>query len=96
MVLLMSASMILQQWTTPNTSADPQQQKMMMLMPIIFAVMFIVYPMPAGLVLYWLVNNIISITQQVYMRNAEKGSVYTATFVTSLLILGVGYILTLV
>jgi YidC/Oxa1 family membrane protein insertase len=96
MVLLMSASMILQQWTTPNTSADPQQQKMMMLMPIIFAVMFIVYPMPAGLVLYWLVNNIISITQQVYMLNAEKGSVYTATFVTSLLILGVGYILTLV
>jgi YidC/Oxa1 family membrane protein insertase len=96
MVLLMSASMIIQQWTTPNPSADPQQQKMMMLMPVVFAAMFIIYPMPAGLVLYWLVNNIISITQQVYMRNTAKGSVYTATFVTSLLILGVGYILTLI
>ncbi len=96
MVLLMSASMILQQWTTPNPSADPQQQKMMMLMPVVFAGMFIIYPMPAGLVLYWLVNNIISITQQVYMRNTDKGSVYTATLVTSILILSAGYILTLV
>ncbi len=96
MVLLMSASMIIQQWTTPNPSADPQQQKMMMMMPIIFAIMFIVYPMPAGLVLYWLVNNIISITQQVYMRNTEKGSVYMATFVVSMLTLAGGYILTLI
>lgn len=96
MVLLMSASMIIQQWTTPNPSADPQQQKMMMMMPVIFAVMFIIYPMPAGLVLYWLVNNIISITQQVYMRNTEKGSVYTATFVVSMLMLAGGYILTLI
>lgn len=96
MVLLMSASMIIQQWTTPNPSADPQQQKMMMMMPIIFAAMFIIYPMPAGLVLYWLVNNIISITQQVYMRNTEKGSVYVATFVVSMLLLASGYILTLI
>ena len=96
MVLLMSASMIIQQWTTPNPSADPQQQKMMMMMPIIFAIMFIVYPMPAGLVLYWLVNNIISITQQVYMRNTEKGSVYVATSVVSILLLAGGYILTLI
>ncbi len=96
MVLLMSASMIIQQWTTPNPSADPQQQKIMMMMPIIFAIMFIIYPMPAGLVLYWLVNNIISITQQVYMRNTEKGSVYVATSVVSILLLAGGYILTLI
>jgi len=96
MVLLMSASMIIQQWTTPNPSADPQQQKIMMMMPIIFAIMFIIYPMPAGLVLYWLVNNIISITQQVYMRNTEKGSVYVATSVVSIVLLAGGYILTLI
>lgn len=96
MVLLMAASMIIQQWTTPNPSADPTQQKMMMLMPIIFAVMFIVFPMPAGLVLYWLVNNIISITQQMYLRKTNPSGVYWATFVASVAIFGVGYVLTLI
>jgi membrane protein insertase Oxa1/YidC/SpoIIIJ len=96
MVLLMAASMVYQTWTTPNPSADPAQQKMMMIMPLVFAGMFIVFPMPAGLVLYWLVNNIISIIQQLYMRNAEKGSVYIGTAVASLVIFGVGFLLTMV
>jgi len=96
MVLLMAASMIYQQWTTPNPSADPTQQKMMMIMPVVFAGMFIVFPMPAGLVLYWLVNNIISITQQLYMRSSDKGSVYTGTLVASVIIFGVGFVLTLI
>jgi YidC/Oxa1 family membrane protein insertase len=96
MVLLMAATMIIQQWTTPNPSADPAQQKMMMIMPFIFAGMFIIFPMPAGLVLYWLVSNLISIIQQMYMRNAEKGSVYSATLVASLGIFGIGYLLTLI
>lgn len=96
MVLLMAASMILQQWTTPNPSADPTQQKVMMLMPIVFAGMFIVYPMPAGLVLYWLVNNIISITQQMYLRKTNQSSAYWGTFVASVAIFGFGYILTLI
>lgn len=96
MVLLMAASMIIQQWTTPNPSADPAQQKAMMLMPIIFAGMFIIYPMPAGLVLYWLVNNIISITQQMYLRGEGEKSVYLGTVVASAAIFGVGFILTLI
>jgi YidC/Oxa1 family membrane protein insertase len=96
MVLLMAASMIYQTWTTPNPSADPTQQKMMMIMPVVFAGMFIVFPMPAGLVLYWLVNNIISIIQQLYMRSSEKGSVYIGTLVASVVIFGVGYLLTLI
>jgi YidC/Oxa1 family membrane protein insertase len=96
MVLLMAASMIYQTWTTPNPSADPTQQKMMMIMPVVFAGMFIVFPMPAGLVLYWLVNNIISIIQQLYMRSSEKGSVYVGTLVASVVIFGVGYLLTLI
>lgn len=43
-------------------SPDPVQQKVMMAMPLIFSVMFIFFP--AGLVLYWLVNNVLSILQQ--------------------------------
>lgn len=96
MVLLMAVSMVYQTWTTPNPSADPNQQKMMMIMPLVFAGMFIVFPMPAGLVLYWLVNNIISIIQQLYMRSAEKGSVYVGTAVASVIIFGIGVVLTLV
>ena len=96
MVLLMSASMIIQQWTTPNPSADPTQQKVMMFMPIVFAGMFIIFPMPAGLVLYWLVNNIISITQQLYLRKTDQSGVYWATLVASVAIFGAGYVLTLI
>jgi len=96
MVLLMAGSMIYQTWTTPMPSADPAQQKMMMIMPVVFAGMFIIFPMPAGLVLYWLVNNIISIIQQLYMRNAEKGSVYVGTAVASGVLFGVGYLLTMI
>jgi YidC/Oxa1 family membrane protein insertase len=61
LTIIMTVSMIWQQKMTP-TMGDPMQAKMMMLMPIVFAVILI--NMPAGLVLYWLVNNILSIFQQ--------------------------------
>jgi len=61
LTLLMGASMFLQQKMTPMTG-DPAQAKMMMLLPIVFTFLFINFP--AGLVLYWLVNNILSIAQQ--------------------------------
>jgi YidC/Oxa1 family membrane protein insertase len=61
LTLLMGASMFLQQKMTP-ASGDPAQAKMMMFMPILFTVMFI--NAPSGLVLYWLLSNIISIGQQ--------------------------------
>jgi YidC/Oxa1 family membrane protein insertase len=96
MVLLMAATMVYQTWTAPNPSADPAQQKMMMIMPVVFAGMFIVFPMPAGLVLYWLINNIISIVQQLYMKSSDKGAVYVGTAVASAVIFGVGYLLTLI
>jgi len=44
------------------TPGDPSQAKLMMFLPIVFTVMFINFP--SGLVLYWLVNNILSIGQQ--------------------------------
>ena len=58
---LMMASMILQTKMNP-TPPDPVQAKVMMIMPLVFGVMF--YFFPSGLVLYWLVNNILSIAQQ--------------------------------
>lgn len=61
LTLLMGASMFVQQKMTPTTG-DPAQAKIMLLLPIIFTVMFINFP--SGLVLYWLVNNLLSIGQQ--------------------------------
>jgi len=69
LTLLMGASMFLQQWLTPQ-QGDPTQQRMMMFMPLVFTFMFINFP--AGLVLYWLVNNLLTIAQQyAMMRSAQ-------------------------
>ncbi|MDR1043760.1 MAG: membrane protein insertase YidC [Candidatus Adiutrix sp.] len=70
LTLLMGASMLLQQKMMPNTMGDPIQAKMMMLMPVIFT--FILINMPAGLVLYWLVNNLLSIGQQTMINRPAK------------------------
>jgi YidC/Oxa1 family membrane protein insertase len=59
--ILMGASMLVQQKMTP-TVADPRQAKIMLIMPVIFTFMFLEFP--TGLVLYWLVNNVLSIAQQ--------------------------------
>jgi YidC/Oxa1 family membrane protein insertase len=59
--VLMMASMIFQTRLNP-TPPDPIQAKVMMIMPYAFGVMFFFFP--AGLVLYWLVNNVLSIAQQ--------------------------------
>jgi YidC/Oxa1 family membrane protein insertase len=59
--LLMMASSLFQVWLQP-AATDPMQQKMMWFMPVAFGIMFFFFP--AGLVLYWLTNNILSIAQQ--------------------------------
>lgn len=59
--ILMGATMFLQQWLSPAIG-DPTQRKVMLFMPLIFTFMFLSFP--SGLVLYWLVNNILSIAQQ--------------------------------
>ena len=61
LTLFMGGTMLIQQAMTP-APGDPMQQKMMMFMPLIFTVMFVNFP--AGLVLYWLINNVLSIAQQ--------------------------------
>jgi YidC/Oxa1 family membrane protein insertase len=63
--ILMGVTMVLQQKMTP-TSMDPTQNKMMMLMPVVFTFLFLNFA--SGLVLYWLMNNIFSIVQQVYVN----------------------------
>ncbi|CAM3691726.1 membrane protein insertase YidC [Polynucleobacter brandtiae] len=59
--IIMAASMFIQTKLNP-TPPDPVQAKIMMYMPLVFSVMFFFFP--AGLVLYWVVNNILSIAQQ--------------------------------
>ena len=65
--VLMGLSMFLQQRLSP-APPDPTQAKMMMLMPVVFTVVFLSFP--AGLVLYWLTNNLLSIGQQWYVMNS--------------------------
>jgi len=64
LTIVMGATMFLQQKMQPPMG-DPAQAKMMMFMPIVFTVIFINFS--SGLVLYWLVNNILSIAQQYYV-----------------------------
>lgn len=65
--LIMGASMIIQTKLNPKPT-DPIQAKVMTWMPVIFSIFFFFFP--AGLVLYWVVNNIISIWQQWYINKA--------------------------
>ncbi|MDF2529361.1 MAG: yidC [Gammaproteobacteria bacterium] len=70
--VLMGASMFIQQKLNP-APADPTQARVMMLMPVVFTVMFLSFP--SGLVLYWLVNNCVSILQQWWIiRQSEKAA----------------------
>lgn len=64
LTIIMGATMLLQQKMSPPPG-DPTQAKMMMLMPVVFTFIFINFS--SGLVLYWLVNNILSIAQQYYI-----------------------------
>jgi YidC/Oxa1 family membrane protein insertase len=67
--VLMTLSTLLQTWLNP-TPPDPMQAKLMWIMPMAFSVMFFFFP--AGLVLYWLTNNILSIAQQ-WLINKQLG-----------------------
>jgi len=68
LTIIMGATMFLQQKMSPPMG-DPTQAKMMMMMPIVFTVIFINFS--SGLVLYWLVNNVISMAQQYYITEKK-------------------------
>ena len=68
--ILMGATMFIQQLLNP-TPPDPMQAKIMKMLPIMFTFFFLWFP--AGLVLYWLVNNVLSITQQYIINKQIEG-----------------------
>jgi YidC/Oxa1 family membrane protein insertase len=67
--ILMGISMFIQQKMTP-VMGDPRQAKMMLFMPVVFTFMFL--NLPAGLVLYWTLSNVLQIGQQKYMERIGK------------------------
>ena len=71
--LLMGASMFLIQKMSPTTVTDPMQQKIMTFMPVVFTFFFLFFP--SGLVLYWLVSNVVTLLQQtlIYKSLEKKG-----------------------
>jgi len=70
--ILMGATMYFQQKITPNTMADPMQQKIFQLLPVVFTFFFLWFP--AGLTLYWFVNNLFTIGQQYYVNTIFKNA----------------------
>jgi YidC/Oxa1 family membrane protein insertase len=73
--ILMGATMFWQQHLTPSNFTDPMQEKIMKFLPLIFTFFFITFP--AGLTLYWFVNNLFSVAQQYYVNaifDKEKAS----------------------
>jgi YidC/Oxa1 family membrane protein insertase len=72
--LVMGISMFIQQKLNP-APVDPMQAKIMMALPVVFTVFFAFFP--SGLVLYWVVNNILSIAQQWYItRKIEQAAAH--------------------
>lgn len=67
--IIMGVTMFIQQKMTPS-NMDPIQQKMMLALPVVFTFMFLGFP--SGLVLYWLVNNVLTIGQQMYINKLVK------------------------
>ena len=65
LTLLMGITMFIQQKMTPS-GGDPRQEQIMLIMPVMFTVFFVNFP--SGLVLYWLVNNVLSIAQQYWIN----------------------------
>ena len=76
LTLLMGASMFMQQKLSPTT-ADPTQAKIMMFLPVVFTFMFLNFA--SGLVLYWFINNLLSILQQVLINRDSNKPVASST-----------------
>jgi len=73
--VLYGISMFIMQKLTPMTVTDPMQQKIMLWMPVAFSVFFLWFP--SGLVLYWVISNLISLAQMLYIyRGMEKKGLY--------------------
>jgi len=69
--ILMGITMFVQQKMTPTTG-DPAQARMMLFMPVVFTLMFLIYPIASGLALYWAVSNVLQIGQQWLMERSSR------------------------
>lgn len=73
--VLYGISMFIMQKLTPMTVTDPMQAKIMLWMPVAFSVFFLWFP--SGLVLYWVISNLVSLAQMLYIyRGMEKKGLY--------------------
>src|ERR1700682_38922 len=72
--VIMGVSMYIMQRMTPMPATDPAQQSMMKIMPIMFAGMFIVFPVSSGLVVYILTSNLVGIAQQLHLNRHQPAS----------------------
>jgi YidC/Oxa1 family membrane protein insertase len=71
--ILMGITMFIQQKMTPTTG-DPAQARMMLFMPVVFTLMFLIYPIASGLALYWAVSNVLQIGQQWLMERSNRAA----------------------
>jgi YidC/Oxa1 family membrane protein insertase len=92
MVILFVGSMLYQQWSTPSTM-DETQKKIMLIMPVVFGFVFFIH-MPAGLTLYWLTSNIISIVQMRELRKEGKHNAFLITTAVAGLVFVFAFVLT--
>lgn len=69
--LIMMGTMLWQQKLTPQTVATKEQEMMMLLMPVLFG--FIFYSLPSGLVIYWIINNLLTIFHQLFIKKLHIG-----------------------
>jgi YidC/Oxa1 family membrane protein insertase len=60
--------MFIMQKITPMATTDPGQQRMMMMMPVMMGVMFYIYRLPSGLMLYYSAANVVGIAQQLFIN----------------------------
>jgi len=67
--LIMIGTMLWQQKLTPQTAATKDQEKIMLFMPLIFG--FVFYGLPSGLVIYWIVNNLLTIFHQLFIKKIQ-------------------------
>lgn len=92
MVILMGIMMLVQQWLTP--APDPTQKKIMMFFTVFLSFIFVSFP--SGLVLYWLVNNTISVVQQACIRQERMLTPGKATALVGIGLFVFAYILTII
>lgn len=89
-VILLTVSMVLQQLTTPS-AMDPVQKKVMLFMPVVFGFLFATFP--AGLTVYYLANNLISIAQQKSLQSKTPKIARRVTVITCVTLFVISYLL---